>query len=178
VIKPVTTLTKLAHLHAPDVIDFLKVDVEGHEAEVLAGNDWMKIRPKVVLIEAIEPITNEDASYRFEPFLLDQDYEFAFNDNLNRWYVAREQAGLLLTRFPKAPVEWNCVKHLGEYGPAHLDTNHPDHSLAKTILAHFLAKLPGLDAEQLRALGASDVNPAALARIASLYDGGYIVDQV
>jgi FkbM family methyltransferase len=174
--KPVTTLAKLALEHAPQTIDFLKIDVEGHEAEVLAGNDWKRCRPRVILVEAIEPITNEDASHRFEPLILAQNYTFAFNDNLNRWYVAGEAAKTLLPRFPTAPVLWNSVRHLGEYGPAHLDSNHPDHVLAIGLVQQFLAGLPGMDAESLRRLGMESANPASLARIASLFDGGYIVD--
>jgi FkbM family methyltransferase len=174
--KPVTTLARLCAEHAPAVIDFLKVDVEGHEAEVLAGNDWTRFRPRVALIEAVEPITNEDSAHRFEPLLLQARYKPAFNDNLNRWYVAEEQAAQLLPRFPKTNLPWDSVTHLGEYGPAHTDARHPDHALAAKLVSAFLAALPGLPPEQLRDMHAADADPAALARIASLFDGGYIVE--
>ncbi|MGL4634464.1 MAG: FkbM family methyltransferase [Beijerinckiaceae bacterium] len=175
VVKPVTTLARLCADHAPASIDFLKVDVEGHEADVLAGNDWRKYRPKVVLIEAIEPITMEDASHRFEPALLLAGYRFAFFDNLNRWYVAEEVADSLLPRFPAHSPAWNSVKHLGEYGAAHTDKTHPDYALAEKLVAAFLAKLPSLSKDELERLTGQAPEKAALARISSLFDGGYIV---
>ncbi len=174
--KTVTTLSRLCAEHAPAVIDFLKVDVEGHEAEVLAGNDWKRHRPRVVLVEAVEPITNEDSAHRFEPLLLAEGYQLAFNDNLNRWYVAKEVADMLLPRFPKTNLPWDSVTHLGEYGPAHNDATHPDHALAKQLVHAFLAALPTMPQEQLRVMGMAQADPAALARIASLFDGGYIVE--
>lgn len=39
------------HLPAGAVIDFLTVDVEGHDFEVLKSNDWERFRPHVVLVE-------------------------------------------------------------------------------------------------------------------------------
>jgi FkbM family methyltransferase len=174
--KPVTTLAKIAADHAPRTIDFLKIDVEGHEAEVLSGNDWKRFRPRVILVEAVEPITNEDSSHRFESSILAENYRFAFNDNLNRWYVSNEETERLLPLFPKAPVPWNSVQHLGEYGPAHQDEKHPDHALALQLVKNFLAGLPAMDNVALQKLGVDKADPASLARIASLFDGGYIVD--
>jgi FkbM family methyltransferase len=175
--KSVTTLAALCESHAPAVIDVLKIDVEGHEADVIAGGDWKRFRPRVVLAEAIEPLRMTDAAYRFEPLLLAAGYRFAFFDNLNRWYVAEEAAAALLPRFPAAPLDWGSVAHLGEYGRAPEDASHPDHALAKRLAGADWAGLPYLGAAELAAFGAADAEPAALARIAALYDGGYIVDE-
>ena len=49
------TLADLCEKHGVTAIDFLKIDVEGAEADVLAGNDWTRFRPKVVVVEAIDP---------------------------------------------------------------------------------------------------------------------------
>ena len=46
---PVTTLQALCEQHAPRAIEFLKIDVEGAEREVLLGGDWQRFRPKVVV---------------------------------------------------------------------------------------------------------------------------------
>jgi FkbM family methyltransferase len=175
--KPVTTLAALCAAHAPAEIGFLKIDVEGHEAEVIAGGDWSRFRPQVVLVEAIEPLSMQDASHRFEPQLLAAGYRFAWFDNLNRWYVADEVAKAMLPRFPETLPDWGSVAHLGEYGPAATDAAHPDHALAKRLAGVDLARLPYLAAAELAQFGASDADPAALARIAALYDGGYIVDE-
>lgn len=174
--KPVTTLAALCETYARETIDFLKIDVEGHEAEVIAGGSWSRFRPRVVLAEAIEPLSMEDASHRFEPLLINAGYRFAFFDNLNRWYVAEEEAKELLPRFPDAPVAWDSVVHLGEFGAANLDPKHPDHAIAKSIPIDCLARLPVMTTLELQRLGLAKASRAALARIASFYDGGYIVE--
>ncbi|HSR26800.1 MAG TPA: FkbM family methyltransferase [Candidatus Eisenbacteria bacterium] len=81
--------------YAPDHIDFLKVDVEGHEAEVIAGADWSRWRPVVLVIEATEPGTRVPSQARWEHRLLEADYEFALFDGLNRFYVRAEDRALL-----------------------------------------------------------------------------------
>lgn len=42
------------HLPAGRVIDFLSVDVEGHELSVVNSNDWQRFRPRIVLLELLE----------------------------------------------------------------------------------------------------------------------------
>ena len=54
---PVTTLRALCENHAPAAIDFLKIDVEGAERDVLIGGDWLRFRPKVIVLEALTPVT-------------------------------------------------------------------------------------------------------------------------
>ncbi len=171
-----TTLRKLCEMHGVGAIQFLKIDVEGHEADVLAGSGWDRFRPEVVLVEAIEPLSMADSSHRFEPHLLAQGYRFAFFDNLNRWYVSQEAADALLPRFPAAPLAWDSVTHLGEFGAAATDAAHPDHALAVTLQRAFFAALPHLPADILAELAGLTPDASALGRIASLFDGGYIVD--
>lgn len=50
--KPLSTI--LAEANAPHKIDFLSVDCEGHDLEVLKSNDWQKYRPHWILVEAKE----------------------------------------------------------------------------------------------------------------------------
>lgn len=175
--KPVTTLARLCAEHASGPIDVLKIDVEGHEAEVIAGGDWTRFRPRVMLVEAIEPLSMADAAHRFEPALLSAGYRFAYFDNLNRWYVAEEAAEALLPRFPDEPPAWDSVRHLGEFGSAETDAAHPDHALARAMARAFLAALPHLPETLIAELAGAPVDPAALARIAALHDGGYVVEE-
>src|ERR1043166_5385409 len=92
---PVTTLRALCERHAPAVIDFLKIDVEGAEREVLLGGDWRRFPPKAVVLEALAPVTMAPAWEAWEPLLTTQGYRFAFFDSLNRYYVAEEHDGEL-----------------------------------------------------------------------------------
>ena len=52
---PVATipLADVLERHLPDgqAIDFMSVDVEGHDFEVLESNDWTRFRPRIVVVE-------------------------------------------------------------------------------------------------------------------------------
>lgn len=71
----------------PGPIDFLKVDVEESEADVLAGADWDHHRPRVVLVEATVPNSQEQNHHLWEHILTDAGYRFTLFDGLNRFYV-------------------------------------------------------------------------------------------
>ncbi|HEU0159372.1 MAG TPA: FkbM family methyltransferase [Hyphomicrobiaceae bacterium] len=149
--KPVQPLSALIDAAGLTGIDFLKIDVEGAEGEVLAGLDFGRHRPRVLLIEAVAPGSMAEAWGEWEPVLLGNGYHFAFFDRLNRFYVA-EEAKPLLARFPKEPARWDGVQHLWDLGRAPLRPDHPDHELAQLLLHGFLAELPALAPEVLATL--------------------------
>lgn len=91
----VTTLEAVCSRHAPGEIDFLKIDAEGMEREVILGGDWRRFRPRVLVVEATVPNTPEPDFGGWEPLLFDHDYYFALFDGLNRFYVREEDRGLL-----------------------------------------------------------------------------------
>ncbi len=109
---PMKTLASLCEKHQVSEIDFLKIDVEGAEGEVLSGNDWTRWRPKVILCEAVAPGDMAPAWHEWEPILLAHAYECVLDDRLNRFYVAREQAEILAA-FPRKEADWDIVPHLG-----------------------------------------------------------------
>ena len=75
-------------------VHFLSVDVEGHEAEVLAGAGLDRHRPWILCVEATLPNSREPAWHEWEPDVLSAGYGFVAFDGLNRWYVADEHADL------------------------------------------------------------------------------------
>lgn len=194
--RPVTTLAALCERHAVSRIDFLKVDVEGAEADVLAGNDWRRFRPRVVVCEAIAPLSNEPNWQVWEPFLLEQGYEFCLFDQLNRFYVAKEATDVL-ARMPRERQPWESATHMYEIGRAPENAKHPEHQLATELSRGFWASLPEIDPHVLarfiaRARGlpddrasidkisadlVSDTGRAQLGRIACGYDGGQLFDE-
>lgn len=91
---PVTTLARVCEQHVRREIDFVSVDVEGHERAVLAGGDWRRWRPRVVVVEATRPRSSVSAHEEWEPILLKADYLFASFDGVNRYYVRREDRHL------------------------------------------------------------------------------------
>jgi FkbM family methyltransferase len=83
-------------------IDFLKIDVEGLEAEVIGTMAFERWRPRVLVIEATRPAIRPDWSnpeavgtwQSWEPNLLARSYAFAHFDGLNRFYVRSEEKHL------------------------------------------------------------------------------------
>lgn len=68
-------------------IDFMTVDVEGAEGEVIRSIDFETTRPTVLVVEAIAPLTREPSHEDWEPLVLEADYAFATFDGINRFYV-------------------------------------------------------------------------------------------
>jgi len=87
--------TVLDHYH--DEIDFLKIDVERAEYEVIAGTDWERHQPRVIVVEATEPGLTIPSHERWEPLLITAGYRCALFDGLNRFY-ARCDDNYALTR--------------------------------------------------------------------------------
>jgi hypothetical protein len=75
-------------------IHFLKIDVEGLEADVLSGIDLESIRPWVIVVEATTPRSNEPTHEAWEHLITGHRYEFCLFDGLNRFYLAAEHADL------------------------------------------------------------------------------------
>jgi FkbM family methyltransferase len=142
--KPVRTLAGLCGEAQLQRIDFLKIDVEGAEADVIAGMDFVRWRPRVVVVEAVQPGSMAEAWSAWEPALVAAGYRFAFFDRLNRFYVA-DEAAELAQRFPPEPAPWDRVRHLWDFGRAPERPDHPDHMLSKVLQAGFFAALPSLE---------------------------------
>jgi FkbM family methyltransferase len=94
---PVCTLAQVVAEHVPGPVDFLKIDVEGSEGAVLAGVDWTDFRPRVVVVEATVPMSDEPAHEEWEPILLGAGYRFAMFDGLNRFYAHSDEPALVQT---------------------------------------------------------------------------------
>ena len=72
-------------------IDFLKIDVEGTERNVIESNNWNIYRPKVLVIEATIPNSQEKNHKDWEHILIEANYTFVYFDGLNRFYLRNDQ---------------------------------------------------------------------------------------
>ena len=149
--RPIVTLAHLFETHSVSRIDFLKVDVEGAEGEVFAGAEWQRWRPRVIVAETISPGVKAEVTAAWQAVLVQQGYRLALFDGLNGFYVAEEETALF-ARFPRVPAAWDVVRHLYEFGRAPENSKHPDHALARKLVAAFLARLPTMSDEQLTSL--------------------------
>lgn len=86
------TLASICEEHVSEArpIHFLKIDVEGFEEQVLAGMDFQRWRPWIILIES--SLFTDPA---WKSIIIDAGYQFALCDGINRYYVADERSELL-----------------------------------------------------------------------------------
>jgi FkbM family methyltransferase len=148
VFVPLLTLSELCQRHAPRTFEFLKLDVEGAEKDVLFSGDWEQFRPKVLVIEALAPYTLAPAWPEWEPFLERHGYRYACFDTLNRYYVA-EEARELAGAFDQPESEISRAIQFRTLKPAVTDEAHPDHALAALLVRAFMTGLPLMDPERL-----------------------------
>jgi FkbM family methyltransferase len=141
---PLTTLAALCAGQAPAAFEFLKIDVEGAEPDVLFGGDWQRFRPKVIVVEALAPYTLTPAWEQWEPFLAQHRYSYVWFDSLNRYYLASE-AGDLAACFTTAPATFDDKLAFRNTKPALADAAHPDHRLAVRLSNATMTHLPVLD---------------------------------
>ena len=163
---PAVTLDEVWDEHVTGTVDFLKVDVEGAEREVLLGLDLTRHRPRVILLEAIEPGTNRLNYDSWEHLLLDRDYLFAHFDGVNRYYVRAEDRQLLPALLP--PV--SCLDQAVRFEDA--ERVRQAEARLRTTEVELRAALDGqrVAEEQLRQLRLSTVSRQAYDALKQFLD--------
>ncbi|MFP5218811.1 MAG: FkbM family methyltransferase [Actinomycetes bacterium] len=105
---PTRTLAGLVAEHLGDQdVHFCKIDVEGAEADVLAGADLARWRPWVLVVEATRPNSTEQTHEEWEPGVLAAGYRFCLFDGLSRFYVRDDKAAELAPAlsYPACPLD-------------------------------------------------------------------------
>ncbi len=64
------------HLPKKQEIDFMSIDVEGLDFQVIKSNNWDKYRPKVLLVEILDFQLDKIESYEIHQFLSEKGYHF------------------------------------------------------------------------------------------------------
>lgn len=111
----IRTLDSICEEYGVRTVHFLKIDVEGAEADVIRGFSFQQVRPWIVLVEAVAPVALREGSnapvpvethHAWEGMLLAHGYEYVYSDGLNRFYVAIEHTELAgLLRIPANPLD-------------------------------------------------------------------------
>ena len=72
----VDTLENILDKYMPEntQIDFLNIDAEGKDEEVLISNNWEKYKPNYILIEILREENIDDTSSSIKTFLKSKDY--------------------------------------------------------------------------------------------------------
>jgi FkbM family methyltransferase len=88
------TLAAVCERYVEGAIDFLKIDVEGAEEEVIRGADWQRFRPKIVVVESTAINSYEPTWHAWDPLLKRADYRLVYEDGINRFYCRSESSDL------------------------------------------------------------------------------------
>lgn len=107
-------------------IDFLKIDVEGHEQIVLDGLDLERYRPKVIVVETTEPLIYSGGwvpidqrpklaagSVSIRERIEAMGYQHVLFDGLNSWWIAKE-ASMLEAAFRTPPNVFDTISPMQE----------------------------------------------------------------
>ncbi len=174
-----TTLTQICEGHAPREIHFLKIDVEGHEAEVLDGMDFTRFRPWILVIEATEPNTRTPTHQKWDHLVRDAGYQFVFTDVLNRYYVANEHAELV-SNFSASAHEYTAERlmqverRLDEVSATLRNFEHRFKQLDESLISAGESATQNEIKSTLRLLRPYAAKEFKKARFGSANDGGYV----
>lgn len=88
---PVHTLAQVLERHLPpgQTIDFLSVDVESWDLQVLQSNDWTTYRPKVLVVECSGDLEVEATSSPVGQFLRAQGYRLHYMTTQSAFYLEK-----------------------------------------------------------------------------------------
>ncbi len=103
----VRTLNSIIQEYLPEISEFafLKIDVEGHEYDVLQGIDLHRYRPIVILAETTKPCSSElvEDFQAITSHICAHNYQEVYFDGINTWWLKAEQVQHLAYRFQYPP---------------------------------------------------------------------------
>jgi FkbM family methyltransferase len=91
---PVMALDMLLEKHKGRDIQWMKIDVEGLEFDVLSSWRVSEVRPWILVIESTLPMTQDQCHELWEEMVLSKGYQFVYFDGLNRFYVHHSHSEL------------------------------------------------------------------------------------
>ena len=132
------TLENICNKYVTKELDFLKIDTEGSEKEVIEGGNWNKYRPSIICIESVIPGTKKlsKTTSDIKNILSRYDYIEVLFDGVNKFYLSRESLDLKCHfDYPIEKENWIQYHTLGE---SFSDNRHPDHQFSKNLSLRLL----------------------------------------
>ena len=112
---PSVTLDQVLEHAADRDVHWLKIDVEGMEADVLRS--WKGLlRPWIVVVESRLPNSDQQSYDIWESEIINHDYSFVYFDGLNRFYLSNKH-GELRSKFSVGPNFFDNFTLSGKGGP-------------------------------------------------------------
>lgn len=153
------TLDALLDRFGDRTVHWLKIDVEGLEESVLSSWQASNARPRVVVIESTDPLTNVRTDHKWNSHLFSRGYRFCYFDGLNCFYV-HEDAGISGEILSVPPNVFD------------------DFVLSGTSTSGMLARVrSNLRASQAEAEGLQDTNSILEATVADLTNQVYTLTE-
>jgi FkbM family methyltransferase len=104
-VVPRATLDDVLEEHRVTTIDFLKIDVEGGEADVLAGIDLTRWQPRVIVIESVKPWSHERTDHSWRRLLDSQRYREACFDGINLFFAQEDDDKVIGALVPASVLD-------------------------------------------------------------------------
>jgi len=103
-------LDDILHEHNMTDIDFLTIDVEGHEMSVLLGMSFEKITPRILIIEDNSNGSNDEV----KKFMKSVSYKRFMRTGCNDWYAKKDDEVVTLTRVFRTEIliEWRKLRSM------------------------------------------------------------------
>lgn len=156
---PRLTLNDVLEIYCRSQIDFLKIDAEGGELDILSNFNFDRWRPEILLLEAVEPQSAERTDSRWS-FILERNlYECFFFDGINAFFGQKGRRHELAEKAQITALNSNSDE-IRLLAP---ELQHPN----KEFVLHFcrsLLRAAGLESDDyLESVFCMDRNPNDLA---------------
>lgn len=92
----VTSLDQILALSHGKDVHWLKIDVEGMEADVLESWGDCRVRPWICIIESTLPNSPEENNQLWEKYLTAKEYSCVYFDGLNRYFLHKSKVHLAI----------------------------------------------------------------------------------
>jgi FkbM family methyltransferase len=92
ILVPTITLASLFDFMGPEPVHWLKIDVEGMEADVISSWGEHPARPLALVIEATKPSTQEQTHQAWHAKVTSRGYREVLFDGLSRYFIHKSEA--------------------------------------------------------------------------------------